>query len=246
MYCMGVPRPLEQRHQRSRTMATEKSAEAHHVARPLAVDVPRPSVAIRANWGLTRLTARWGPTPCGGSGVSASCQTHCGQWHNRFCFNLGEPPTNQSAEVPGYLDPFRAHRLETDDDVYDDNRQTLSRPVQPPACQRAVQLQLQDPWGGKGKGATRLAGCMHAGMKLRLRQLKINRCLPSGLFYPWQSVSPCAQPKQSPKKLDLGIGRTNSVAAVRWTLSSSILWKQISVPGVPSTTNATLPLSTIS
>lgn len=166
MCSMGVPRPLEQRHQRSRTMAAKKARKRNHVARPLAVDVSRPSVAIRANWGLTRLTARWGPTPCSGSGVSASCQTHCGQWHNRFCFNLGEPPTNQSAEVPGYLNPFRAHRLETDDDAYDDNRQTLSRPVQPPACQRAVQLQLQDPGGRKGKGATRLAGCMHAGMKL--------------------------------------------------------------------------------
>lgn len=140
----------------------KKARKRNHVARPLAVDVPRPSVAIRANWGLTRLTARWGPTPCSGSGVSASCQTHCGQWHNRFCFNLGEPPTNQSAEVPGYLNPFRAHRLETDDDVYDDNRQTLSRPVQPPACQRAVQLQLQDHGGRKGKGPTRLAARMQA------------------------------------------------------------------------------------
>lgn len=196
MCSMGVPRPLEQRHQRSRTMAAKKARKCNHVARPLAVDVSRPSAAIRANWGLTRLTARWGPTPCSGSGVSASCQTHCGQWHNRFCFNLGEPPTNQSAEVPGYLNPFRAHRLETDDDGDDDNHQTLSRPVQPPACQRAVQLQLQDHGGRKGGNQPGwLAGCMHAGMKLQMRQLKIYRCLPSGLFCPWQSVHVCSPSK---------------------------------------------------
>lgn len=193
MCSMGAPRPLEQRHQRSRTMATGKSAEAHQIARPLAVDVSRPSVAIRANWGLTRLSARWGPTPCSGSGVSASCQTHCGQWHNRFCFNLGEPPTNQFARgtwVPGYLNPFRAHRLETDDDVYDDNRQTLCQPFNPQLASGQCCCSCSFRIMGAGKGGNE-PGCMHAGMKLQLRQLEINRCLPSGLFCPWQSVHVC-------------------------------------------------------
>lgn len=84
-------------------MAAKKRASAA-MSQVHWLSMARPRVAIRANWGASRvhqlLTRGGGPTPCSGSGVWASCQTHCGQWHNRFCFNLGEPPANQSAEVP--------------------------------------------------------------------------------------------------------------------------------------------------
>jgi hypothetical protein len=127
MRSFGVPRPLEQRLKEAGQWEWQKgeTAAAHRTigSRVLGLELQYAPTGVRP--GPTRRRGPTPRTPCSASGVSASCQTHCGQWHNRFCFNpASRPPINRPTCLT-----VRAHRLETDDDVDDDCHQTLVGPL---------------------------------------------------------------------------------------------------------------------